>query len=98
MAATATRTEHRYAEADFTDFAHTGPDTLAGRYMRTFWHPVYRAEDLPAGRAKPITIMNESFTLYRGEVPSSAFRVPGDERSLETQNSELGTPHLVAFR
>jgi 5,5'-dehydrodivanillate O-demethylase oxygenase subunit len=35
--------------------------------MRLFWHPVYRAQDLPPGRAKPIRIMSEDFTLYRGE-------------------------------
>jgi len=32
-----------------------------------FWHPVYRAEDLKPGAAKPIRIMSEDFTLYRGE-------------------------------
>jgi len=35
--------------------------------MRKFWHPVYRAEDLKPGWAKPIKIMSEEFTLYRGE-------------------------------
>ena len=35
--------------------------------MRRFWHPVYRAEALLAGQAKPIEIMGERFTLYRGE-------------------------------
>jgi len=49
------------------DFVHTGPGTLAGRYMRMFWHPVFRAQDLPAGRAFPIRVMSEDFTLYRGE-------------------------------
>jgi 5,5'-dehydrodivanillate O-demethylase oxygenase subunit len=49
------------------DFVHTGPDTLAGRYMRTFWHPVYRSEDLPVGHAKPVKILNQAFTLYRGD-------------------------------
>src|ERR1700688_5046168 len=28
------------------DFVHTGPETLAGRYMRMFWQPVYRSDDL----------------------------------------------------
>jgi 5,5'-dehydrodivanillate O-demethylase len=65
MATTTAR--HQYTEADYTDFAHTGPGTLAGRYMRRFWQPVYRSQDLPAGWAKPIKIMNEDFTLYRGE-------------------------------
>src|SRR5262249_35249132 len=49
------------------DLERVGPGTLAGRYLRRFWHPVYRARDLPAGRAKPITILGEQFTLYRGE-------------------------------
>src|SRR5207245_5192386 len=56
-----------YSSTDWTNFAQIGPGTLAGRYLRTFWQPVYRAQDLPAGRAKPIRIMNEDFTLYRGE-------------------------------
>jgi len=51
----------------YEDFVHTGPGTLAGRYMRMFWQPVYRAQDLATGRANPIRIMNEDFTLYRGE-------------------------------
>ena len=49
------------------DYVHTGPGTLAGRYMRMFWHPVFRAQDLPAGRAFPLRIMSEDFTIYRGE-------------------------------
>lgn len=54
-------------EADFTDFAHTGPGTLAGRYMRLFWHPVFIAEDLKPGQAKPVKVMSEDFVVYRGE-------------------------------
>lgn len=52
---------------DYTDFEHTGLGTLAGRYMRMFWHPIYRSEDLPNGWAVPIRVMSEDFTLYRGE-------------------------------
>ncbi|HSE84906.1 MAG TPA: Rieske 2Fe-2S domain-containing protein [Candidatus Binatia bacterium] len=52
---------------DATDFVHTGPATLAGRYMRKFWQPVYVSERLKAGQAVPIRIMSEEFTLYRGE-------------------------------
>jgi 5,5'-dehydrodivanillate O-demethylase oxygenase subunit len=55
------------ADALTYDYVHTGPDTLAGRYLRRFWQPVMVADQLPAGRAKPIKIMNEDFTLYRGE-------------------------------
>src|SRR6266545_4763043 len=55
------------AYGDWQDITHTGPDTLAGRYLRMFWQPVYRAQDLPAGRAVPVRIMSEDLTLYRGE-------------------------------
>ena len=50
----------------YEDLVSTGPGTLAGRFMRRFWHPVHRAEDLLPGQAKPIEIMSERFTLYRG--------------------------------
>ncbi|HZR98892.1 MAG TPA: Rieske 2Fe-2S domain-containing protein [Chloroflexota bacterium] len=55
------------APAPWEDFVHTGPGTLAGRYMRRFWQPVYLAEELAPGQAKPLRIMSEDFTLYRGE-------------------------------
>ena len=60
-----------------TGLAYTGPGTLAGRYMRMFWQPVYPSEDLPSGRSVPIRIMSEEFTLYRGETGAAhvlAFR------------------------
>ena len=53
--------------ADYNDYAHTGPETLAGRYMRRFWQPVYLAADLPPGHTKPIRVMSEDYTLFRGE-------------------------------
>ncbi|MBM2811513.1 MAG: hypothetical protein HW416_2272 [Chloroflexi bacterium] len=61
----------------WNDFAHAGPGTLAGRYMRRFWHPVYRSEDLNPGRTVPLRIMSEDLTLYRGDsgtVHALAFR------------------------
>ncbi len=45
----------------------TGPGTLAGRYLRLFWQPVYHSADLAAGRAVPLRIMGQDFVLYRGE-------------------------------
>ncbi len=59
---------------NFMDFYYTDPGTLAGQYMRKFWHPIYRAEDLKPGWAKPIKIMGEQFTLYRGDDGSAARR------------------------
>src|SRR5437868_14463106 len=51
----------------YDDLEHVGPGALAGRYLRRFWQPVYRAQDLPAGRAKPIKALGEQFTLYRSQ-------------------------------
>jgi 5,5'-dehydrodivanillate O-demethylase len=52
---------------DFSEMVHTGPGTLAGRYLRMFWQPVCCSYELPVGRALPIRIMGEDFTLYRGD-------------------------------
>ncbi|HZH83684.1 MAG TPA: Rieske 2Fe-2S domain-containing protein [Phototrophicaceae bacterium] len=57
----------RRRKLHYNELVSTGPGTLAGRFMRRFWHPVYRAEELLARQAKPIEIMGERFTLYRGE-------------------------------
>lgn len=35
--------------------------------MRQFWTAVHRSEDLARGHAKPIRIMGEDYTLFRGE-------------------------------
>ena len=51
----------------YEELVATGPATLAGKFMRRFWHPIFRAEELLAGQAKPIEIMGERFTLYRGQ-------------------------------
>ena len=50
----------------YQDLVATGPGTLAGSYLRRFWLPIHRAEELRPGEAKPIEIMSERFTLYRG--------------------------------
>jgi len=60
-------TEVETARIRYQDLLRTGPGTLAGRYLRMFWQPVFRSEDLKPGRAKPIRIMSEDFTLFRGE-------------------------------
>jgi 5,5'-dehydrodivanillate O-demethylase oxygenase subunit len=52
---------------DFSEVVHTGPGTLAGRYLRLFWQPVCCSYELSACQALPIRIMDEDFTLYRGD-------------------------------
>ena len=52
---------------DFSEIVHTGPGTLAGRYLRMFWHPVCCSHELKAGRALPVRILGEDSTIYRGD-------------------------------
>ena len=49
------------------DFLSTGPDAPTGKFLRMFWQPVFEAARLKPGRAVPLRIMNEDFTLYRGQ-------------------------------
>jgi 5,5'-dehydrodivanillate O-demethylase oxygenase subunit len=44
----------------------SGPDTLMGKLLRRFWHPIAIAESLPAGRARALRILCEDLTLFRG--------------------------------
>lgn len=57
----------RRAKSKWPDFHHTGPGTLAGRYLRHFWQPIFHASDLPVRRAKRVRIMNVDYALFRGE-------------------------------
>lgn len=59
------------------DFVHTGPGTLAGRYLRRYWQPVYVSEKLAKGTIVPIRILGEELALYRGE--SGKARVVANE-------------------
>jgi 5,5'-dehydrodivanillate O-demethylase oxygenase subunit len=49
------------------NFAHTGPGTLAGPYLRRFWHPIQVSDALAVGRPMRVQVMGEFFTLWRGE-------------------------------
>ena len=50
----------------FEEIVRAGPGTLSGGYLRSFWQPVYHCVDIAPGEAKPLRLMNEGFTLYRG--------------------------------
>ena len=64
-AAAGARTGKKSKRIDI-DLSTTKPGTPGGAFMRQFWIAVGRSMDLPMGRAKPIKIMSEEFTLYRG--------------------------------
>src|SRR5580658_1322669 len=55
------------ASSESASIERTGPGTLAGRYLRMFWQPVFVASELLANRPQPVRVMGESYTLYRGE-------------------------------
>jgi 5,5'-dehydrodivanillate O-demethylase oxygenase subunit len=65
LAESGARTSKSPRRAD-VDLATTRPGTPGGAFMRQFWIAVERADDLPPGRAKPIRIMSEDYTLFRG--------------------------------
>jgi 5,5'-dehydrodivanillate O-demethylase oxygenase subunit len=46
---------------------YTGPGTLAGRYLRMFWQPIFVASNLLKDRPQPVRVMSQSYTLYRGD-------------------------------
>jgi 5,5'-dehydrodivanillate O-demethylase len=46
---------------------HTDPGTPAGTYLRRYWHPIYISAELETNWSKPIRIMGQNLTLYRGE-------------------------------
>ena len=81
--------ETRDIDITFHDFLRTGPDTIAGRYLRSFWQPVYRGVDLLKGKAKPVRIMSEDFTLFRGE--------DGIARMLEARCAHRGAKLSVGW-
>lgn len=49
------------------DLYSTKPGTLAGRYLRRFWQPLGRSQDIAVGRAYTTKIMDQLLTVYRGE-------------------------------
>src|SRR5713226_2894774 len=59
--------ETRRLSPQSDDFVSTAPGTAARAYLCRFWIPIYHAVDLKTGRPVPLRIMNENFTLYRGE-------------------------------
>jgi 5,5'-dehydrodivanillate O-demethylase oxygenase subunit len=60
--------ERRTPRANDTaiDLTTTEPGTPGGIFMRGFWHPIARGVDLAPGRAIPVRVMSEDYTLFRG--------------------------------
>ena len=69
------------------DFVRSAPDTLAGRYLRRYWQPVFESKQLPAGVAKPVRVMHPDLVVYRGG--------DGKVRVMDARCPHRGT-HLTA--
>jgi len=59
--------EDNKPEISYEDLLHVGPGTVAGRYLRMFWQPLWRSQDLAPGQVAPVKLLGEKFALYRGE-------------------------------
>ncbi len=57
-------------------YVQTAPGTLAGRYLRRFWQPVYHSVDLLPGVARPLQIMSQSFVLFRSQSGAASLLDP----------------------
>ncbi|MSQ50821.1 MAG: hypothetical protein EXR28_02920 [Betaproteobacteria bacterium] len=55
------------SEPCYADILRVGPGTIAGRYLRRFWQPVLMSSEIVAGHVKPLRILGEDLTLYRGD-------------------------------
>ena len=51
----------------FRLLTETAPGSLMGRLLRRFWQPVALANSVAKGKARPLRILGEDLTLYRGE-------------------------------
>lgn len=77
------------AKYDGSAVLHTGPGTLAGRYLRRFWQPIHLSRGVPSGRAAAVRIMSEEFTLYRDE--------GGEAHLLDARCAHRGTQLSVGW-
>src|SRR4051812_17342468 len=90
-------------DEDWRYFMPTGRGAGAARSLHRFWEPSFRSQALSPGQAVPIRIMNEDFTLYRGEAPNNDIPLPnpppqGGREPAAAAPTQAGQAHLVAFR
>src|SRR5262245_33371749 len=60
-------TNRSLSRADQLNLLHqTSADTLMGKLLRSFWHPIAISDHVANGKAIPVRILGEDLTLYRG--------------------------------
>ena len=52
-----TKVQETIAKATKLQLYETGPQTLMGRLLRRFWHPIALSADVARGNAVPVTVM-----------------------------------------
>ena len=55
------------SKKDFDLLPQCAPGTPMGTLLRRFWHPVATSVKLANGQARPLRVLGEDLTLYRGE-------------------------------
>ena len=51
--------------AAYASLRTCGPETRGGRYLRRFWHPIARINDLAVGQLQRVSLLGENLTLVR---------------------------------
>ena len=68
------------------DLYRTEPGSLAGRYLRSFWQPLYRAKDLPAGEAVPLRRLDDLVAELTPSLPAA----PITFLKIDVEGMEMG--------
>jgi 5,5'-dehydrodivanillate O-demethylase len=62
-----TSNDHLQRRGDrLSALAQTTPDSDMGKLLRLFWQPVFVSQKLATGTARPVRILGEDLTLFRG--------------------------------
>lgn len=80
------------------EFTAVGPDDPAGKFLRRFWQPVYQSAKLAAGKAVPLRLLGEDFTLFRGTSGAAHVIAPYcAHRGLRLSVGRVENDHISCF-
>lgn len=49
-----------------SELGEVGPETLSGKFLRSFWHPVLLSSELLDGRPRQVQLLGEDIVVFRG--------------------------------
>ena len=86
------------ARSKYADFTSIGPGTSAGRFIRSFWQPVYLSRDLLNEKVVALHILGEDFTLYRSATGAAHLVAPRcAHRGLKLSTGRVEGEHIRCF-